>query len=250
MRWLVVTICLLTILTPPSHAADTLATWDTGAGNFEPYPAVDGVGETVADQAVAGAMVMGWGVAHRFSAYLATFMSADGYLTGAETQLNLGAFGTPIDTDHFDVDLLLDMRVGGDGMNEAVVMPAVELNLDRAPDLAAYGLYFRGSAEIAGRETELGQPERHVDLGLTLGTYFTLSQRHQLLLQYDATVHDNPGPETRKFEHGAVALGYNALLGDNLELITETKVGIAQGDGAAALGFMVGFIATLPGIAD
>ena len=250
MRWLVAIICLLTILTRPADAADTLETWNTGAGNFELYSAVDGVGETVADQAVAGAMVMGWGVANRFSAYLATVMSADGYLTGAETQINLGAFGTPVDTDHFDIDLLLDMRVEGSGMNEAVIMPAVELNLDRAPDLAAYGLYFRGSAEIAGRETELGQPERHVDLGLTLGTYFSLSQRHQLLLQYDATVHDNPGPETRKFEHGAVALGYNALLGDNLELITETKVGIVQGDGQGAVGFMVGFIATLPGIAD
>jgi len=74
MRWLVVTICLLTILTPQSRAADTLETWDTGAGNFELYSAVDGVGETVADQAVAGAMVMGWGVARRFSAYLATAM--------------------------------------------------------------------------------------------------------------------------------------------------------------------------------
>ena len=250
MRSLVATTCLLTILATPALPADTLETWDQGAGNFELYSALDGIGKTVADQAVAGAMVMGWGVANRFSAYLATFMSADGYLTGAETQLNLGVFGTPVDTDHFDVDLLLDMRVGGDEMNEAVVMPAVELNLDRAPDLSAYGLYFRGSAEIAGRETELGQPERHVDLGLTLGTYVTLSSRHQLLLQYEATVHDNPGPETRKFEHGAVALGYNALLGDNLELITETRVGIAQGHGQAALGFMVGFIATLPGIAD
>jgi len=240
----------LLIIATPALAIDTVETWAEGDGNVELYSGFDGVGEDTADQALAGAMLMGWGVANRFSAYMATAMEADGYFTGAETELNLGVFGTPVDTDHFDVDLILDMRVAGHEMNEATVVPAIELNLDHTPDLGTYGMFVRGAAQVGGSENPDGEPTRHTDLGFDVGGYYTLSPNHQLLLMYDATIHDKADPEKSGFEHGAVALGYNALLGDNLELITETSMGIAQAGSVSSLGFMVGFIATLPGIAD
>lgn len=241
---------IVLLLAVPAAAIDTIETWAAGDGNLELYSGIDGVGHSGADQALAGAMLMGWGVTNRFAAYLATAMESDGYFTDAETELNLGVFGTPLDTDHVDVDLLLDMRVSGHGMNDAFVVPAAELNLDRDPDLGSYGVFLRGGAEIGGTEDANGHRSRHVDLGFDLGAYYSLSPDHQLLVRYDATVHDKADPEKSGFEHGSVALGYNALLGDTVELITEAGMGIAQAGTASSLGFMVGFIATLPGIAD
>jgi hypothetical protein len=243
-------VFFLLLFTTPAFSIDTIETWGEGDGNLELYSGVEGLGEAAADQALAGAMLMGWGVAKRFSAYLATAMSADGYFTGAETELNLGVFGTPVDTDHVDLDLILDMRVAGHGMDEASVVPAVELNLDHTPDLGTYGMFLRGGAQIGGSVNASGDPGRHVDLGLDLGGYYTLSPRQQLLVKYDATVHGGGDPEKSGFEHGAVSLGYNALLGDRVELITEAGMTIAQAGSASSLGVMVGFIATLPGIAD
>jgi len=238
------TLLILTAVTafgPAALAADTIETFDAGASDVELYSAVDGVGRGQQDQALGGEMVMGWGLARNLSAYLATSLEADGTLTGAETGLNLGVFGTPVDTDHLDVDLLLDLRVGGDGLREAMVVPAVEVNLDRQPDLAAHGVFARAAAEIAGSQ-DRERPGRHVDLGLTVGGYWSLHPRHQLLVEYDATVHDDPDPGTPAVEAGGVALGFNSLLSPALELITEVKLDVPE----ATLGVMAGLIATLP----
>jgi hypothetical protein len=243
------TTCLL-LACLPVLAADTIETWDRHAGNVELYSRLEGLGQAGGEQAVGGAMLLGYGLTQRFSAYLATTLSADGYLMGAQTELNLGAFGTPLDTDHLDLDLLLDIRVA-DGGGPLAVTPALELNLDRKPELAAYGLYLRAAGEVAGQEAIAGaRPGRRLALGLTLGGYWSLTSRSQLLLEVDATVHDEPAPGTPAFERGALALGFNTLVGESLELITETRYDLPQDGVRGAAGFMVGLIATLPGIAD
>nr|MEE4269100.1 hypothetical protein [Candidatus Krumholzibacteria bacterium] len=226
-------------------AADTLETWDHGAGNFEMYSGFGGLGNDAESQSVDSSLLIGWGVADRFSSYLSTSLSSNGYLTSAESELNLGAFGTLHDSDHLDFDLGLDMIVSGPGMTEASVVPAFEINLDRTPDLGSYGLYLRGAAILAGAQYGEDELRRHVDLGLTVGTYYTLSAHQQVLLEYDITVHDEPEPGIPDVERGALALGYNALLHDNLELISEARLNIPQGDEDVEFGFTLGIIATL-----
>jgi hypothetical protein len=248
-RLLLVATWLLAVC-DPVPAADTIETFDPGAGDVELASQLEGVGRAGTDQALGSAMLLGYGLAERFSAYVASSLSADGSLAGAQTELNLGAFGTPLDTDHLDLDLILDLILAGTGMGGWTVAPALELNLDREPDLAAYGLYLRAAAAIAPRAAG---PERaggrQLDLGLSLGSYWSPSPRAQLLLEVDATVHEEPDPGAPALERGAVALGLNLLLGENLELITETRYDLPQRGEVGSAGFMVGVIATLPGLA-
>lgn len=225
--------------------ADTVETWEAGTGNFELFSEFAGVGSAASDQGLASAVLLGWGVANRFSAFAATAVSADGNLANAEPELILGAFATPYESKHLDFDLGLDMVAFGPGLQEAMIVPAFEINLDRTPDLSTMGLYLRGAAKIAGGDADIDEVHRHVDLAFTLGSYFTLSPSQQILLQYDIVVHDEPEPGVPDVERGALALGYNAMLNDSLELITEAWLDVPQNDEDAHLGLRVGIIATL-----
>lgn len=251
------------LLSPGSaRAADTVETWAAGAGDVEFYMQMDGFGRRAHAQAVGGDLLLGWGVADRLSAYLATAMQADGYFTGGSAELAVGLFGTPLDTDHFDLDLMLDVCAGGDGLGDLCLGPAVELNFDAAPDGAAWGAYARAGLAVAGRgaealaaaEGEIAQsgasagPERVVDGLLTCGGYLTLDERSQLLLEYDLKLHERREAGLATTEIGGVALGYNRLLNATLELVSQVRLDVPQDGESAAVGFTLGLIAAVPGV--
>lgn len=242
-------LVLLALRCGGARAADTLETWDAGVGNFEMYTGFDGLGSASPEQSLGSSMVLGWGVAHRFSAYVGTALATDGNFDQTETELDLGAFGTLHDSDHLDLDVGLDMVAFGPGLTRMALVPAFELNLDRSADLAAFGGYLRGAARIAGRDVGGREFRRHVDLSLTFGSYLTLGPRRQLVLEYDLTVHDRPEAGVPRTEHGALALGGNFLLQGDLELITEARLDLPQGEESGGLGLLVGVIAALPGAA-
>lgn len=246
MSQILAATAVMLALAAPSAAVDTVESWYEGETGVEFYAGLDGFGLPGAEQTVSGAMILGWGLTDRLSTYLAPGVQSDGDLIGAETEINLGLFGTPLDTDHVDLDLLFDLRVVGGEMS---VVPAFELNLDREPDLAAYGLFLRGAMELGPHENFEGETERHVDLGLTVGGYYSLTARQQILVKYGATVHERaPGHE--RFEHDTVAVGYNALLTDYLELITEAAVTLATDERGASVGVVLGLVATFPSTID
>lgn len=238
---LFVILCAAAPLTV-AHAADTVEPFDPGSLDVEVYAAFDGAGRAGDHQTVLGDMLAGWGLARGVSAYLGTTMQADGYLTGGETELALGLFGTMRDGDHVDLDLLLDLRSVSGVFS---VTPSFELNLDHAPDMSTHGAYLRGGVTVAGRVTDAG-PERVTDTTVTVGGYRTLRPGHQLLIEVDAAVVDLPAGGHR-WEYGAVALGYNTVLTDALELINQLTVDIPEDGDDAGVGFLVGVIATLPG---
>jgi len=241
----ILTVGVMMVLASVAGAADTLEVWDAGTGNFEMYSGFGGVGATTAEQSIGSSMLLGWGVARGFSAYVSTALSADGNFDQTETELDLGAFGTVLDTDHLDLDLGLDMVAYGPGMSRMAVVPAFEVNLDHGPDLVSYGGFVRGAARMAGREVGGDEVRRHTDFNLTLGTYLTLSPRRQLVLEYDMTFHNKPEPGTPRVQRGAVALGYNVLLSQRLELISEARFQVPQEDRDGDLGLLVGVIAAL-----
>ena len=76
-------------------------------------------------------------------------------------------------------------------------------------------------------------------------TELDLGARRQLVLEYDITLHDRPEPGTPDVERGALALGYNVLLSDSLELITEARLDVPQFNESATLGLVVGVIPAL-----
>ena len=243
----------------PVLPADTIETWDAGSGDIDFYLMMDGMGQDAASQGVAGDMLLGWGVADRLSAYLAVSLMADGYFNDSGAEMGVGLFGTPVDTDHVDLDLVLDICAGVAGRREFCLGPTVELNLDAAPERTAWGFYARTGLAVSGRGESAPEatakvdggaitgPARLVDGLLTVGGYLTLDPRRQLLLEYDVTYLDEPTPGEPAIEHGGLALGYNQAISDRLEFISQARFDVPQGGQTSSLSMMVGFIASLPG---
>ncbi len=233
-----------------ARAADTTETFDVGATDAELYMGFDGIGNQGGEGALYGDILLGYGLVEGFSAYLGTTLSASEFFTDGNADVYLGIFGTPIDTDHLDLDLFMDVAAGGGGFDEFTVTPATELNVDVRPDTGLWGLYLRAGVPIYGHieESEGGDLEhrRTADVELTPGTYWTLAERHQILLEYDMALHPAPSPDERAVDVGGVALGYNVAIAGPIELVTQVYLDIPQQDEPATVGVMAGFIATMP----
>ncbi len=233
-------LAVLAVLLAPgiARAADTVETWDPGAVDVDFYLGYDGAGSP--SRSVYGDIMVGYGIVEGFSAYLGTALTAPDSLAGGEPGLYLGVFGTLVDTDHVDFDLFLDLGATGDGMSDLEVRPSLELNLDAAPDLRSFGTYVRAgvvahSADDASRAV--------LDVTLNPGAYVTLAGSHQLFVEYDMAF----APSDGATEIGGFALGYNVVINDALELVTQVHADIPQADEVAAVSFMAGFIATIDG---
>lgn len=238
---------LLICLAQAARAADTVEIWAVGEGDMEMYSFFDKMQGARHERSVGGELVMGWGVADRLSLMFATALTANGALTGGETGVDIVAFGTPLDSDHFDLDLIWGIGAAGEGMSEVALTPGFELNLDHTPDLATYGVYLRGGAEMYGLEAD--DPDvpdhSHLDWVFTVGGYYTLDAASQLLIEYDATLPDRDIPHEPTYNHGAVALGYNRMVTGCCELITQVHLNLPDHDQDASLGMMAGFIAAI-----
>jgi hypothetical protein len=249
-----------------ASALDTVETFDKGATDAESYMGFDGIGRPATDRVLHGEIVVGYGIVDRFSAFLATGLEADQSFSQASPGLGFGIFGTPVETPHFDLDLIADLGASGPRLSELQVTPAMELNLDLDPDRRGLGLYLRAGVPIYGRTSEDGAPaedpeapaddaEAHtgdpdtpaVSVELNPGVYLGLGKRHELLLEFDAAFHRDPGTGAGPVDVGGVGLGYNVTLSPRIELINQVYLDIPQRDEPVGVGVMVGFIGTIPG---
>ncbi len=242
-RLLSFTLCAGCVLFPAgARAADTVETWDVGATDLDFYLGAEGVGRDRWAGGVYGEIMLGYGLLPRLSAHFGVSLAGDGRLAGRTFETSFGVFGTPLDTDHLDVDVFLAFGAGLPDDEGLHVAPSFEANFDVAPDGALAGAYLRGAVLLAGPE---GPGERsRADAAATLGAYWTAGPGHQLLLEVGAEspLRGQPASTT-----GSVALGYNVEAAEGLELINE--VGVSHGfDGEAPeVSVMIGFIATMTG---
>ncbi len=234
----------LSTLAPLARAADTVEPWDEGYADVDHYWGYDGIGLYRSERGVYGDMMLGWGVGHTLSPYLGMTMAGDGALNNLSVEPYLGVYGTPLDTDHMDLDLFMDF---GPGDGALAITPAFELNLDLAPDQADCGLYLRTGFPITGR-TNPADPD---DPGKTvfaieplLGFYKTFGDS-QVLVEVDMTIRPDAAEGERDTEIGGVALGFNYTLSDTVELINQVAMDVPQGDEKVSFGVFTGFIATL-----
>ncbi len=231
-------------------AADTTETWDVGVSDFEFFLGVDGVGPEGGDRMISSDLLIGVGVVDGLSAYIGSTLAGEDLVGPGEVALRLGVFGTPVDTDHFDLDLFLDTSAAGEGLADFQVSPALEVNFDASPNQESWGTYLRLGVPVYGRPTgsDTGDDAEHeaaVSLVANPGVYVTLAPGHQLLAEFDASFHDASADE-HAFDLGGVALGYNVFLRDKLELVSQLYVDLPQADEVAVVGVTTGFIATLP----
>ncbi|MBW2524604.1 MAG: hypothetical protein JRI23_10530 [Deltaproteobacteria bacterium] len=252
------TTALLTAATA-ADAADTTETFDEGAADIEVYTGVDGLGLGQGAATFAGETVLGYGIVKRISAYARAAASANDLLEDGDGEAALGLFGTPVETDHFDIDLGVDV---GWNPGSALITPGVELNLDAEPDLALAGVYLRGEEALVTRKEAAAEPPDGSPPGgeaetgtdetvlapttvLTLGTYWTMAEGHQLLLEADAGVAHRPAEDEETFDFGGVALGYNFEVHESVELISQVFLDVPIRDGEqVSTGVSIGLIGT------
>lgn len=243
-----VTGMCLTLWSTEVKAADTTETFDIGATDVEFAVGFDGIGKPETERSISNEMLLGYGLTERFSTYMGASISANDRFVLESTGLNLGVFGTPIDTDHFDMDLQLEF-----GVDDSFCMtPGFELNFDLEPDLAKWGLYANVQFPIYARTVGEGQNEeyrRTVDISPTFGTYYTVVPGHQLLLEFDMNAKTKTYDGEDSVEIGGLALGYNVEVIDSIELVNHLYFDVPQNDEKFGVGIQIGFVGTLPSFA-
>lgn len=231
---------------PAARAADTIETWDVGAADVEFYLSADDLGGKPPERAALGELVLGIGIAPRLSAYFAADAHADPALGDASVGLAAGVFGTAVDTAHVDVDVLLELSAAGDGYRDLELAPGLELNLDAAPDRVEWGVYVRVSAPIQAQPLRDG-PFGLGAIALVGGAYAMVAEGHQLLLEVAVDVPAFSSSGTRDAVLGGLGVGYNVVLSDTLELVSELTVTPPFERSELTVGASIGFIVTLPG---
>lgn len=227
-------------------AADTTETFDVGATDLEFYLGYDGIGLDKNQGVFSAEAVAGFGITEKFSALISVSGEANEYFANGAGGACFGIFGTVADTNHFDLDLFLNSGIGFDSFSLA---PAVELNIDFKPDLELAGLYFRVEEVFAGRDESTDDEEKYAfaaETGITAGFYYSINEKHQLLLEYDMALLNNPADDEDTVNVGGIALGYNAAIFENIELISQVNYDIPQNDEDHAFGVSLGIVATLP----
>ena len=249
---IVITGLLITPRARPARAADTVETWAVGATDLDFYTGYDGLGKRRLDRLIFGTIMLGYGLVERLSAYVGQNLQGNDYFAEGTGTTTLGIYGTPVDTKHFDLDLFLGFSLGGKGYREPGLTPMVELNFDLDPNRLSWGMYLRSGFRIHGRNRSLDQDNPDYEtlhqLEVTVGTYYTIARRHQLLVEHDFVWRTKAAPGARTLEIGGLAFGYNATLSERFELITQVTVDLPQPGERPSVNFMTGFIVTLPSV--
>ena len=237
-------------------ALDTVETFDIGVSDVEYYGGADAIDEPAVDRSLYADAMLGIGLRQGLSSYLGATIAGNGYVAATEPAIYLGMFGTPLDSDHLDLDLILNSLVDGPGFSLMSVSPMLELNFDQSPEQDTWGLYTRMELALSGRQLDpeddagpaSARPafERDISVAAHFGGYVAPAAGHQVLVEYDvgqalATPHAR-----RSLEVGGIALGYNATLNDALEFISQVSCDIPQGSERFSVGAMLGLITTLP----
>ncbi len=238
-----------------SIAADTIETFDQGAFDTEFYLGAGGFALDRAEQTVGANTVLGYGLLKGLSGFLAFGVETNTWLAEGHSGAAFGLFGTVLDTDHFDADLYGDIAADGEALSEIAATPGLELNFDLRPDQALWGLYARVEASFTGeeKETKPGEdPEYETNrtTNHTFGTYVTIAERHQILLEYYRTSVKNPALGEPRVEDHQFAAGYNVVLNDRIELVTEFSAHLPHADEDFYWGATVGFVGTIPAAAQ
>ncbi|HUU03505.1 MAG TPA: hypothetical protein VM425_18865 [Myxococcota bacterium] len=234
----------------PARAADTTETWDAGAADVDFYMGYDGIGRGEDERVVAGDIMIGYGLVDRLSAYLGLTLEAADLLSKESGDLRMGIFGTPLDSDHFDADLFIEIGATGPAFSEFRLEPALELNFDLEPDRSGMGLYFRTALPLRSRSrsssSNNGDNSLAFDIEGVLGAYVTVAAGHQLLAEFDAVFHQHPDDVEQAIDIGGIAFGYNVVLNPAIEFISQFYINIPNNNERFSAGVMIGLIATIP----
>ncbi len=243
-------LALTLVVALPVRAADTVELYAVHEASAEFTMGFESMRHIASDREVSNELLFGHGLGSRVATYVGACFVPDQEFRIDSTDYFVGLMGAAVQTDHFDVDLVLDLSGLASAMHELVFAPMIELNLDRDPRMQTWGAYLRAGLPMWRESTVHADGrvsrEQRVDLALNPGCYFTLSDRHQVLIEYATDVR-LAEPDGDRTTPGHIALGLNTVLSEPLEIITQLHVALPQDGGRAEVGAALGFVATLPG---
>ena len=247
-------------------ASDTLELFDPGVSDFEFYLSYIGACKEEPARGIGAEALLGIGINGWLSGQIYVSGEGNEALSEGTGAFGFGIFATPVDTDHFDFDIGLNATVAGLGPGEEgsaghsqaefSLTPFIELNLDSDPEMNGYGFYVVVEETLGGRDESfvdnLDQEIRSFTLtpgtALTLGSYYTVEEGHQAFLCYDMAFNHRNAEGERGTDVGGIALGYNGMLTEEVEIISQVWFDIPQDNEDFGIDFTIGFIATLPSI--
>lgn len=222
-----------------ARAADTTEIWAQGELEADLLLSYAGLGLAREERGLGAELLLGYGLFSWLSLHGGVAMEADELFESGEVWPYAGAMTTPLDTDHLDLDLILEIGTSAAHPGELELWPGIELNLDRAPDRAGYGVYLRLALPVGIYLGDNHVPEENgraalaaLRLDATLGAYLTLSPGHQLLLEGGAiALLHHAGGDPTAVEGASAYLGYNVELPGGLEWVTQVGLELAAEGG-------------------
>lgn len=234
----VATICAFVILVPASALSlDSTETFPEGEMDLEFFLGLHGLNGGRHFDGLEFETSLNYGVIDRFSIYGRGQVGSNGDFDAVSGGAAFGLIGNSVDTDHFDLDLMLEFGFGDFGL---ALIPSVELNFDLQPDLRKWGVYIR-IEQILGDDMDRGGAGFQAFSAITAGTYWIIKEGHKLLAEYDMQFANNPAAGERVVDVGRVAFGYNVGIGSNVDMINEVHCDVPQSGEKPAFGFSVGF---------
>lgn len=242
-------IFFITLFAPhQANAADTLEVFDKAAFDFEFYVATAGLG--AGERQLTSDLVFGYGITNYLSVFIGWTSQSDDQFEKDSHEVSGGIALQALNTTHFDIDLFIESRMNVKG-EEPLIRPGFELNFDIEQDLSLAGFYLRAALPLYNRTLNaVDHPTkthtlagRHLEV--VFGAYYTLFKDHQILVEHDVEFRPQANNDERTFGIGGIAIGYNYVINNTVELITQSYIDIPQENEDLCFGFSIGAILTI-----
>jgi hypothetical protein len=192
------------------YSADTIEVYGLGFSDLEQYFSVNGMGSGGAERSSSAQFIAGYGLTNDISGYVSISGVGNQSVADSASNASAGAIVKFYDNYLFKIHGLLDVSF------DKVAQPMIDFGY--YPN--HFGAYTRlGMTFIGGVEGV------HFENFLVLGVRYLIADGHEVLTEMDLCWKHVPSPFDEfgvpNWEMGKVALGYNVVLTNSMELITE-----------------------------
>ena len=222
------TIAATCLFANTAFAVDTNEVLDKGTMEIAPALTLDNLYDG-AKPSFGAEIGIGYGLLDELTIGTGFYMGTEESFEGASFGFDIYSVYTPLDTDNFDIDIMMDFDINmGEGYTWT---PSFEFNYDFEPDQAFWGLYARVGLPVYYADNDA---KADVSLDFILGAYITIAEDHQILLEGGFVV-ENMATELAVVSN-PLSIGYNVTLLDNFELTTELAFYIPSIDSDESFG--------------
>lgn len=225
-KFLKLVMAIIVSTTFGSMALDTTEPFDKGFSNNEFYVCFGGVGLDSGDRFVGAEYVIGAGINDRLGTIFSLAVESNEYFNNASLGGALGLYINVLDKEIPKLDFMISFS------SEGVLVLSSEINFDFK--LVGFQLTIEEALENGG------SLKLSPSTGLAPQVYFNIGEKLQILAAIDFTFSRDHS------EIGSTVLGFNAVLNDVVELITELSFDIPQNGERFSSNVGIGFVATIP----